>query len=82
MRSRGVAELGPSGRQLSRLVGGGVIASRNAGKERWYSLRRDFPLHGELASIFGKTRDRRDYPGQNPFPDPLSILEDLLDDGG
>jgi|GEM_PF-2042801 len=68
-------------RQLPRLVRCGVIASRYAGKERRYWLRLDFPLHGELVSIFGKTRDTRIYRGQNPFPDPLGFLEDLLDDG-
>ncbi len=68
-------------RQLDRLVGCGVIASRNVGKERRYTLRRDYPLGGELTAIFGKTRDTRHYRGQNPVPDPLEILEDLLDDG-
>jgi hypothetical protein len=68
-------------RQLPRLAKSGVIISRNAGKEKRYSLRLEFPLHGEFASIFGKTRETRNYPGQNPLPDPLSILEDLFDDG-
>ena len=68
-------------RQLPRLVKSGVIISRNAGKERRYRLRREFPLLGELASIFGKTRDTRTYRGQTPFPDPLGFLEDMMDDG-
>jgi len=68
-------------RQLPRLVMSGVILSSNAGKEKRYRLRREFLLLGELASIFGKTRDTRNYPGQIPFPDPLSILEDLFEDG-
>ena len=68
-------------RQLPRLVKSGVIISRNAGKEKRYSLRLEFPLHGELASIFGKTRNTRTYIGQTPFPDPMGFLEDLMDDG-
>jgi len=68
-------------RRLSRLVRSGVIASRNAGKERRYRLRREFPLLGELTSIFGKTRDSRYYPGQPPFPDPLEFIEEMMDDG-
>lgn len=40
-------------RQLSRLERSGVIAPRDAGKERRYRLRCEFPLLGELASIFG-----------------------------
>src|SRR5512141_2950617 len=57
-------------RQLPRLVKSGVIVSCNAGNERRYRLRRAFPLHGELAAIFGKTRNARTYKGQTPFPDP------------
>ncbi|HAM33783.1 MAG TPA: hypothetical protein DDX05_04965 [Deltaproteobacteria bacterium] len=68
-------------RQLSRLVRSGVVASRNAGKERRYRLRCEFPLLGELASIFGKTRDSRYYPGQKRFHDPLEFIEDILDGG-
>jgi hypothetical protein len=68
-------------RQLPRLVKSGVIVSRNAGKERRYRLRREFPLFGELAAIFAKTRNTRTYCGQTPFPDPLGFLEDLMDDG-
>lgn len=68
-------------RQLSRLVRSGVIASRNAGKERRYRLRSEFPLLGELAAIFGKTRDSRYYRGQKTYPDPLEFIEDMLDDG-
>ena len=68
-------------RQLPRLVRSGVIISHNAGKERRYRLRREFPLHGEFASIFGKTRNSRTYIGQTPFPDPLGFLEDMMDDG-
>ena len=68
-------------RQLPRLVRSGVVASRNAGKEKRYRLRSEFPLLGELTSIFGKTRDSRYYRGQKPFPDPLEFIEDMLDDG-
>jgi hypothetical protein len=68
-------------RQLTRLVRSGVIISSIAGKERRYHLRREFPLLGKLASIFGKTRDTRHYQGQNPFSDPLGFLEDMMDDG-
>ena len=68
-------------RQLPRLVKSGVIVSRNAGKERRYRLRREFPLFGELAAIFAKTRYTRTYINQTPFPDPLGFLEDLMDDG-
>jgi hypothetical protein len=68
-------------RQLPRLVRSGVIISRKAGKERRYRLRSEFPLFGELASIFGKTRDTRTYRGQAPFPDPLEFLEDMMDGG-
>jgi len=68
-------------RQLPRLVKCGVIISRDAGKERRYRLRIEFPLLGELSSIFGKTRDTRYYRGQDPFPDPLGFLEDMMDDG-
>ena len=68
-------------RQLPRLVKSGVILSRKAGKERRYYLHCGFPLLGELSSIFGKTRDTRHYRGQNPFPDPLEFIEDMLDDG-
>jgi hypothetical protein len=68
-------------RQLPRLVKSGVIHSRNAGKEKRYSLRRELPLHGELAAVFGKTRNTRIYIGQTPFPDPLGFLEDMMDDG-
>jgi hypothetical protein len=67
-------------RQLSRLVRSGVVASRNAGKEKRYRLQSEFPLLGELTSIFGKTRDSRYYRGQKPFPDPLEFIEDMLDD--
>ena len=69
-------------RQLARLVRSGVIISRIAGKERRYRLRGEFPLLGELSSIFGKTRDTRHYRGLNPFPDPPGFLEDMMDDGG
>ena len=48
-------------RQLARLVRSGVIISRNAGKEKRYRLRSEFPLFGELSSIFGKTRGTRYY---------------------
>ena len=68
-------------RQLPRLVRSGVIDSHKAGKERRYRLRSEFPLFGELSSIFGKTRDMRTYRGQNPFPDPLGFLEDMMDGG-
>ena len=68
-------------RQLPRLVRSGVVASCNAGKEKRYRLRSEFPLLGELTSIFGKTRDSRYYRGQKPFPDPLEFIEDMLDDG-
>jgi len=68
-------------RQLPRLVKSGVIISRNAGKERRYRLRCELPLFGELASIFGKTRDTRTYRGRAPFPDPPGFLEDMMDDG-
>jgi len=68
-------------RQLSRLVSSGVIISRKSGKERRYRLRNEFPLFGELASIFGKTRDTRTYHGQTPFLDPSGFLEDMMDDG-
>jgi hypothetical protein len=67
-------------RQLSRLVRSGVVASRNAGKEKRYRLQSEFPLFGELTSIFRKTRDSRHYRGQQPFPDPLEFIEDMLDD--
>ncbi|HSE14629.1 MAG TPA: hypothetical protein VLB08_03470, partial [Candidatus Deferrimicrobium sp.] len=59
----------------------GIIMSRNAGKERRYRLRSVFPLFGELAAIFGKTRDSRTYRGQAPVPDPLGFLEDMMDGG-
>jgi len=68
-------------RQLTRLARSGVIISGTAGKEKRYRLRGEFPLLGELASIFGKTRDTRRYRGQNPFSDPLGFLEDMMDDG-
>jgi len=66
---------------LTRLARSGVIISGTAGKEKRYRLRGEFPLLGELASIFGKTRDTRRYRGQNPFSDPLGFLEDMMDDG-
>ena len=68
-------------RQLERLERSGIVMSRNAGKERRYRLCSGFPLFGELASIFGKTRDTRTYRGQTPYPDPLGFLEDMMDGG-
>jgi hypothetical protein len=66
---------------LERLERSGIIVSRNAGKERRYRLRSGFPLFGELAAIFGKTRDSRAYRGETPIPDPAGFLEDMMDGG-
>src|SRR3989304_1149199 len=61
-------------RQLSRLVRRGGVASRNAGKGGRDRPGCDVPRRGELASIFGKTRDSRYYPGQKRFHDPLEFI--------
>src|SRR3989304_2706415 len=54
-------------REFSRPLRSGVVASRNAGKERRYRLRCEFALLGQLAAIFGETGDSRYYPAQKRF---------------
>ena len=68
-------------RQLARLARQGVVSSRDAGKEKWYRLRRDFHLGNVFEEFFQNTTKLRRYPGLETKDDLMDILEDLMDEG-
>lgn len=48
-------------RELGRLKEIGILRGGPGGRGNAYWLNTEFPLHGELVSIFGKTRKSRRY---------------------
>ena len=69
-------------RQLVRLARFGAIWPTDAGKEKWYRLRADFPHADLFGDFFRKTRNLRRYPGLQAPRDMLEILEELMGNGG
>lgn len=57
-------------RELRKLKEIGILAGGPGGRGNAYWLNTDFPLYGELASIFAKTRKSRRYrQALSPFLD-------------
>ena len=60
-------------RELAKLKEIGILGGGPGGRGRDYRLNTEFPLHGELAAIFAKTRKSRRYrQALSPFVDLLS----------
>lgn len=49
------ADAGNLSRELSRLEKGGIFVSRLRGKQKYFSLNREYPLFNELRSVISKT---------------------------
>ena len=59
-------------RELRKLKGIGILDGGPGGRGNAYWLNTEFPLYGELVSIFAKTRKSRRYPQSlSPFLEML-----------